>query len=180
MDWPNILIGAIAGGGVGFLLVYLVDWLWRPRVKEYKFIKEGWNFGTLYKLNFTLKGRSQPGLCALTIQWSSNKGVFAKWDETPNPLEADDPNIFRAELVPSTYYLPLFLKRPYSIPILNKADGSYEVFSGWWFGRNNGYGPNPRLSMSDNLTLTLTGGNFTWSKIVSVDTIVRQGENHRG
>ena len=167
---------------VGFTLVHFVDWLWRPRVKEYTFVEEKANFGTIYKLSFTLKGRSQPGLCALTIEWGTDKertSVFAKWDETPNPLEGDKLEGFRPELVPSTFYQPLFLGRPYSVPVLIKAKDSYDVFSGWWFGKDCGYGPNPWVGRCDNLSLTLVGGKFSWTKSVTVDKIIELAEAKR-
>lgn len=77
IDWPNVGasvgLGAIAGGIVGFALVHVVDWLWRPRMRDVQYVKETVNFGVLYKLCFTLKGRSQPGLCALAIGWAGKQ-----------------------------------------------------------------------------------------------------------
>jgi len=176
IDWQNVLAGAAAGGMVGFALVHLVAWLWRPRVRKVRFVLENSNFGTLYKLCFTLRGRSQAGLCALAIEWGQAdlRTVFAKWDETPNPLENDDLTAFRPELVPNTFYQPLFLGRPYRVPVLIQSNSAFEIFSGWWFGKDQGYGPDPIVSKSHLIRLTLTGGNFSWSKSLPVPEIVNQ------
>ncbi len=178
-DWVAILSGALLGGFVGLGLVYLIDWLSRPKVGRFELVRdETFNLGTLYKLQFTLKGRAQPGTCALSIGWKGHS-VFAKWDETPNPLENDDPTRFRPELVPSTYYQPLFLNKIYRVPVIIKSNikrnqrDEYQVFSAWWFGWARGYGSDPSLQITDQITLTLSGGTFTWSKTFPISDIVK-------
>ncbi len=162
-ELPLDLVRTLAGGVVGLGLVYLVNWLWRPRVKFLGFTKSRANFGTLYKLRFKLKGRSAPGFCGLQIEWSGGN-ILAKWDETPNPVRGDDPRQFEAALVPATFYQPLFLGREYAVPIVIEHDGRQEIFSGWWFGREMGYGPDPRLPDSDRVRLTILGGGLRWSR----------------
>ena len=150
-------------------LVYLVAWRWRPRVKQYVFKKSDFNLGPLYKLHFTLRGRANPGLCCLRIEWSG-RSVFAKWDETPNPLERDDPSRFVPELVPSTYYLPLLVKHPYAVPIVIEHNGQREVFSGWWFGRGR-FDPDPAIPVGAKIRLTLTGGDLHWTEEFSLEEV---------
>ena len=160
-DFPLDLASTIAGGLVGLLLVYLVEWLWRPSVKYLGLEAVKGNPGTFYKLRFRLAGRKDPDLCCLQVEWCGNK-VFAKWDETPNPLKSDQLNEFAPERVPETYYQPLFLRQEYSVPILIKVNNqnNKEVFSGWWFGKGKGYGPDPTIEDSAKISLTLLGSNF--------------------
>ncbi len=176
-DFPLDLASTIAGGLVGLFLVYLVDWLWRPKVTELGFRKEKVNFGTLYKVGFRLKGRKEPGLCSLEIEWCGNR-VFAKWDETPNPLKDDEIDKFVPERVPQTFYQPIFSKREYYVPILIEPDntGNKEVFSGWWFGKKKGYGPDPAIKDNAKVSLTLTGSNLCWKKEFNVSEIANRGD----
>ncbi len=165
MDWIEIrpldLVSTVAGGLAGLGLVYLVEWLWRPRVKVLGFRKTPSNIGLLYKFRFKLKGRRSPGFCCLRIEWCG-RSVLGKWDETPNPVDRDDPNQFRPELVPSTFFVPLLLKQEYSVPIVIEHDGKREIFSGWWFGRPR-WGPDPAVGDGARIRLTLAGGDFQWS-----------------
>ncbi|MEW5805173.1 MAG: hypothetical protein AB1721_00355 [Patescibacteria group bacterium] len=173
---PVDILGALAGGAVGLILVLIWDWISRPKVKFLGFISEQVNFGTLYKLRFKITGRQNPGICQLEIRWNGNS-VKAKWDETPNPLENDQMNQFRAELVPATFYQPLFLQQEYKVPIVHRENNygqQLSVFSGWWFGRNNGYDPNPSVDRDTELTLILSGNNFQWSKKVKVSEITNE------
>lgn len=176
VDLAGILASALAGGVVGFFLVYIVNWLWRPKVRTLGWARVPVNFGTLYKLRFTVKGRLSPGLCALEIEWNG-RTVFAKWDETPNPLEQDDPSRFRPELVPGTYYQPLFTDREYIVPIVIERDDICQVFSSWWFGWGNGYGSDPTVNRRTDIRLTLAGGDLRWSATFRVDDIIRSAIN---
>jgi len=169
LDLVNTLASALAGGLVGLGLVHFVAWKWRPRVTELGFNKSSFNLGQLYKLHFKLSGRAYPGLCCLRIEWSG-RSVLAKWDETTNPVERDDPTRFVPELVPSTYYLPLLLKLEYAVPIVIEHEGKREVFSGWWFGRKR-FDPDPSIPDGSKIRLTLTGGDLHWSKEFSLSEI---------
>lgn len=106
LNFPLDLANILAGGVVGFLLVFLVDWVKKPRVKLRKFESVAVNGGTLHKMRFSVGGSETPGLSCLNIEWCC-KNVFAKWDETPVPMDSNE-NKFRPELVPATYYQPLF------------------------------------------------------------------------
>ena len=108
-ELPIDILAALMGGLVGLALVRGWDWYTQPKVKFLCFVREDVNFGTLHKLKFKIVGKQNPGICQLEIQWDGNS-VKAKWDETPNPLENDRPTQFRAELVPTTFYQPLFLQ----------------------------------------------------------------------
>lgn len=165
-------LGAILGVG----LTLFVEWLNRPRVKWRGFERVETNFGVLYKAVFELGGRRDPGLSCLTIEWAGRQ-VFAKWDEAPNPLEADRLDAFRPELVPATFYQPLFTGKRYSVPILVQRDGRPEVFSGWWFGHDRGYGPDPATAdpARTQVRLALTGARLTWSKSFIAGAIVGRG-----
>lgn len=174
-DWvtfnlPLDLASTVAGGIVGFVLVFVVDWIKRPRIQFLGFSSAQANFGKLYKFRFRLKGLSPPGLSRLTISWS-DKTVFAKWDETPNPLERDDWSRFRPELVPATYDQPLFCGSEYAVPVIIERDGSHEIFSGWWFGKDSGYGPDPGVNKQDHIKLTLSGAGLSWAKEFTVDRV---------
>jgi hypothetical protein len=61
-SFPLDAMSVIAGGVVGFCLVFLVDYIKRPRVQDLGFSTADVNFGKLYKLRFKLKGISSPGL----------------------------------------------------------------------------------------------------------------------
>ncbi|MEW8332898.1 MAG: hypothetical protein AB2558_20465 [Candidatus Thiodiazotropha sp.] len=171
-SFPLDALSVIAGGIVGFFLVFLVDFIKKPRVKDLGFSVEKVNFGTLYKVRFKLKGKSTPGLTRMTISWCCNK-VFAKWDEAPNPIDEDDMKKFNPVLVPSTYDQPIFCGNEYNVPIVINDNSKYEIFSGWWFGKNKGYGPDPSLNSSTKITLTLTGGSgLLWSKEFTISELL--------
>ena len=163
LDWPLDLVSTLAGGIVGFLLVFIIHFIKKPRMKVLGFEQVSVNFGTLYKLRFKIKGLSSPGICRLRVSWS-DKSVYAKWDESPNPLEDDDLSKFKPELVPGTFDQPLFRGIKYSVPIVIENNANREVFSGWWFGKKIGYGPNPRLEKGFNLKLTLYGAGLSWTR----------------
>jgi hypothetical protein len=180
LDVPNIIAGALAGGLVGFALgivgTYFVDWLRRGRVKFLGFKRYETSFGILFGFRFKVIGSLDPGLCCLQIKWPSGR-VFGKWDETPNPLQSDDLTQFRPEPVPATFYQPLFIDTEYSIPVIvADLNGNCDIFSGWWFGRDRGYGPNPRLPspQSEQIRLTLLGGGgLSYSKEFRVSDILK-------
>jgi hypothetical protein len=171
LNFPLDLASILAGGIVGFFLVFIVDWVKKPRVKLLGFVPVVFNGGTLHKMRFKVKGLESPGLSCLNIGWCC-KNVFAKWDETPNPLEAGNANTFRPELVPATYYQPLFCSREYTVPIVFENNGKYEIFSGWWFGKNSGYGPDPAIGSTVQICLTLNGARLSLSKSFSVNQII--------
>jgi hypothetical protein len=106
----------------------------------------------------------------MTINWCG-KQVFAKWDETPNPLDEDDIQKFNAGLVPSTYDQPIFYGIKYSIPILINVNSKFEIFSGWWFSKSKGYGPDPSLDSSTKIRITLTGSGLLWSKEFTINDL---------
>jgi len=170
---PIDLGSAIVGGIIGLLLVLAWEWLTKPRIFwfNYSFIKEKVNFGTLYKLKFKVWGLRSPGFCEFQIHWGRNM-VRGKWDESPNPLHKDDLNQFEPALVPQSFFLPLMLKQYYTVPILHEDDKSLTVFSGWWFGRKMGYGPNPRINKKAQLTLIIKGNNLEWRKKIKVEDII--------
>jgi hypothetical protein len=176
IDVIDLLIGFILGIIASVIATYWVTWLWRPKVKDGGFKKEDFNLGgKLFKLQFTLKGRSAPGTCCLEIRWQKNKvlnKVFAKWDETPNPSTDDTPNGFQPSMVPATYYQPLIPGRGYAVPILIEQDGGYEIYSGWWWGKNKGYGPDPKVTKGTVITITLTGNSLNWSRVLTVGDIL--------
>ena len=170
---PIDLASALIGGIIGLILIEVWDWIRRPKVKALGVVQVNINFGILYKLKFKIMGKQHPGICELKIEWD-NKSVNAKWDEAPNPLQNDDMNNFRSELVPATFYQPLFLNKEYTIPIIHRdKNENLSIFSGWWFGRNAGYGPNPDITEGNKITLILSGNNLEWKKSFKVKDIVR-------
>lgn len=186
--FPIDLLAALAGGLTGLALVEIWDRIRKPKL-EYKFFK--WkkvNFGYLLKIHFKLVGKQHPGICQLEIKWN-DKSVFAKWDETANPIKEDNlekdtegdwvPEKFIPEAVPSTYYQPLFLKKEYSVPLLyskQKDSQEFEIFSGWWFGRKEGYGPNIKVNKDTQMTLILSGSNFEWKETIKIDDILKMAK----
>ncbi len=170
---PVEILSGIFGGFIGLLLVEIWDLIKRPKVQFSGFKSTKVNFGTLHKLNFRIHGKQHPGICQLEIQWNS-KSVKAKWDETPNPLENDDLNKFKPELVPATFYQPLFLEKDYFVPIIHEDDEKQlSIFSGWWFGRKFGYGPDPKIDKKQKIVLTLSGNNFEWKKEFFIEDILK-------
>jgi len=161
--WPLDLVSTIGGGVVGLFLVYLVDWIRKARIKYIGFKKAHATFGTLYKLHFIVKGRRSPGICRMQIRWDG-KSVFAKWDENPNPLDRDVLGAFRAELVPSTFDQTLFNGEEYFVPVVIENGATRKVFSGWWFGHQLGYGPDPTLREGFSIDIVLIGTDIKWSR----------------
>jgi len=194
--FPIDLLSAIAGGIVGLILVEIWDKIKKPKVK-YKFFRwEKVNFGYLLKIHFMLIGKQHPGICQLEIKWD-NKSVLAKWDESPAPLEVVEENGKQVDIVqdedgdwvakkflphsvPATYYQPLFLNKEYAVPILYKKENGatkFEIFSGWWFGRKEGYGPDARVTEDTKLTLILSGNNFEWREAISIKDILKMAKS---
>lgn len=165
---PIDLLGVLLGGVVGLLLVELWEYIKKPKIQFLGFLSSKFNSGgELIKIKFRIKGKSSPGVCQIELKWNK-KNVKAKWDESPNPLENDDFEKFKPELVPSTYYQQLFLNKEYMVPVLHKKDSSeLSVFSGWWYGQPN-YGPNPSIKFNDNLVISISGNNLEWCKSFSV------------
>jgi hypothetical protein len=164
VDAPGLVLGALSGLGVS----YLVAWLWRPRVRHTGFCVSDYQGGVLYKLVFEVKGRTPPGTCAVEIRWPGNtRGIrdwertFAKWDETAIPLSNGE---FRQELVPSTYFQPLIPNREYAVPVLYRSsDGNLVVFSGWWYGFPT-HKPYSAVEPTWRLLMTLSGTNLrSWT-----------------
>ena len=170
LDWSNLLIGAMLGALLGYILVRTLDYVRKVRIEYKGFINQKVNFGKLYKLKFKLNGDFDPGVCCCEINVNGYKS-FAKWDEAPNPLRGDNPNEFVPERVPATYYQKLFLRREYCIPILIENDGVIEVFNGWWFGKKYRYYSLPSLADKDTITVVISGNNFNWQKKVLVQDI---------
>ena len=143
-----------------------------------------------------LIGKQHPGICQLEIKWN-NKSVLAKWDETPAPLEVVEENGEREDIikdkdgdwiakkflphsVPVTYYQPLFLKKEYAVPIIykkEKASKEFEIFSGWWFGRKEGYEPDVKVTKDTQLTLILSGNNFEWRETIKIEDILKMAKS---
>jgi len=135
LDWPNATLGGLMGLG----LVCLIDFLRKPKIKFNGFQKIKVNFGTLYKIKVKIFGHINPGLSAASIKWKDGS-VYAKWDETPNPLKNDQLSNFTPEMVPQTFYQNTFCGKSYLLPILHEDENKkITVFSGWWFGRDKGY-----------------------------------------
>jgi hypothetical protein len=134
VDVPGLLLGALSGIGVSYLLA----WLWRPRVRHLGYCRTAYEGGQLYKIVFEITGRTPPGTCVVELEWPGNERgrqwerTFAKWDETAIPVSN---GVFRPELVPATYFQPLIPRREYAVPVLYKSPrGERVVFSGWWYG----------------------------------------------
>jgi hypothetical protein len=181
--WISFILGLL----VGFLSTLLFESVRKPKVKFLGFLRED----NLYKLRFKIAGSGlfeflgvskeftlAPGQACLEIRWHDGykpREVFAKWDQAPNPQEEDRlrrPK-FKPYLVPFTYYLPLFVDREYEIPIMFKGKNDrYEVFSGWWFGKNTGYGGDYTVKPDTEVTLSLIASNAFWTRSFKLKEII--------
>lgn len=179
LDWINV----ISSGLVGLMLVIFYEgFLRKPSVKFLGVEKVETNFGELYKIKLRISSRRffvkvrHPGQASLKISWRGNT-VFAKWDESPNPLKADRLVNFIPEAVPSTYYNNLFAGNTYLVPVMHKDKAGLSIFSGWWFGRDLGYGPDPTLRNNNaDIKLELISANAEWYKTLTVKDLVRDTE----
>ena len=80
--FPLDLLSTLAGGVVGFVLVFIVDWVKRPRVKLLGFAVST-NFGTLYKLRFRLRGCTEPPSSgAVSLSLPSGTKLQIPWRAT--------------------------------------------------------------------------------------------------
>lgn len=156
LDWSN----AILGGFLGWLLVWVVDYYKKPKIRFGKFRKVKVNFGVLYKIEVKISGHINPGLSAINIS-ADNKNIYAKWDECSNPLESDDLSKFVPEMVPQTFYQNTFSGVKYLVPIIHEdTEQKHTAFSGWWFGRNFGYSESvPSLFNSSEIRLEFLSQN---------------------
>ncbi len=170
-DVPNAILGGIIGLG----LVMLVDYFRKPKVAFKGFISEQTSFGLLYKAVIEIKGSTNPGLTQVSITYGE-KEVNAKWDEKPNPLEKDNLDFFKPELVPDTQYFNTFSNKIYKIPIIHKdSEGNVSIFCGWWFGRKRGYGPSLDIDKSTKIKLGFISQNVSAnSKLYSAEEIEKE------
>lgn len=186
--WGDVSVGFFAGVGASVVAGFILWWLFRPRVSLRGLCavayEHGSRTGALHKIVFELRGRSSPGWCCLEISWPADpeirgperlrERVFAKWDETAIPCENHDPAAFRPERVPATYFQPLLLRREYAVPIIFSSQGNYDVFSGWWYGKEVGHKTYVEVTPETELRLTLSGaGVARWVKTLTVRELVR-------
>lgn len=176
---------AIWGGVIAFMLVFIVEWLRKPKVKFLGFEYSLFNIPNgLYKIKIRICPKIsvlkwftyQPGITSLEICYR-DKIQFAKWDETPNPLIGDDPRQFEASMVPQTFYQILFLDRLYTVPIIHKdKEGKLTIFCGWWFGRDFGYGTaeDYNINKDEKICLILRGNNVFWKKQIKISDILEK------
>jgi hypothetical protein len=178
--------------------------IWRPGV-ESKY-RHSFDEGDLLKFWFSLKGRSSPSFSSLELVYTPPAlaeprvaiSVFAKWDETANPLTeqraatGEVERIFFADRVPATYFIPLRNGRVYTVPVVwgrpaarnsvtsnipmrdaiaNKSE--LLLFSGWWFDPQR---PRPffvpSISQDGHLKLILNGEGLYWEQEFLVRDLV--------
>lgn len=160
------VVNNLVGGVVGFLLVKIFDFFYRPRIVFGKFIKLKGLFGgkgDMFKLLINIKGTNHPGLSQLKIIINEGALVcYAKWDEKPNPLIHDNIDAFVPESVPDTQYLNTYSGQNYSVPILFKdTSGKLAVFNGWWFGINKGYAQDQVINEDSNIQFEFISQNVS-------------------
>jgi hypothetical protein len=171
--------GAILAVVTGLVASALWAWLRKPRVRFLGYTSVNFGSGTLHKVVFQINGGS-PGSSCLHIRWPSHRGrafeeQFAKWDEAANPVDAHSGR-FLQWLVPSGYYQPLLPHRLYKVPIVFEGpNGEFEVFSGFWFGRDEGYLKYRALERETVLTLLLAGTGLLWEKATTPEEL-KHGE----
>jgi hypothetical protein len=190
MDNPLVL--ALTVGLVVSLVANVITiWILPPRLR---IEPGGWverrhkdHDGVLYKFRFKLGvrfrirryfGTVAPGDCAIRIEWkpkgSAPRQALAKWDETPNPFRDGK---FAPDMVPSSYYQPLFLDREYSVPILMREkdepnEDKWTIFSAQWFGATVAFS-NPRVYPTDPVTLRIMGSGLVTDIKVDWDAVRR-------
>jgi hypothetical protein len=142
----------------------------KPSVEFRGFTQVRANFGTLHKMQFRITG-GDPGKCQCEIRIGDDT-FYAKWDETPNPVEGDVLSGFRPEMVPATRQQRLYPDSDYMIPILISDGGSICIFDGWWFGRHRGYGKHDLLNEDTVVSIALKGTGLNWTREFCVRDIV--------
>ena len=150
----ELIGGGLLGGVIGVAIAELVRLYQRPRVKflelESTQPKRGLAGGEQYlrRIKFEVKGSSSGTATSIELRWGPDprQGTYAKWDETPEPAETNPVTGAwenRPNIVPATFFLPLYAKEEYTVPILIDWDASGEaqpglprvldVFCGWWY-----------------------------------------------
>lgn len=99
--------------------------------------------------------------------------TYAKWDETPEPGEENPGTRLweaRPNLVPSTFFLPLYANEQYTVPVLIDWDTSrgaqpgaprvLDIFCGWWYIESK---PEPyRLRVAPDDTIKVKVQGMPW------------------
>ena len=74
--------------------------------------------------------------------------------------------------MPATYDQPPFFNHEYALPLVIEKETKWEVFSGWWFGKDKGYGPDPSIDSGAEIRVTLSGAGLSWSRVITLAEIV--------
>lgn len=181
ITFPSEIDGVAAGVGIvtAISVVWLVDWIKTPTIRHL-----GWrHVGDFYYFDFEIVGKvlpwwcGDPGTASVVLSWRSYS-TFAKWDELPEPWNYEKGK-FVPNLVPSTFYLPVTVQKPYSLPLIRLVEGETWVFSGWSYGWPR-YGPDPVVGPNDPICVEVRGGSsLRWRRHVTVSRITNAGPGDR-
>jgi hypothetical protein len=166
--------GALLGGVMGVVIAELVRLYQRPRIKflGIESTKPEWGLAGgeqyLRRIRFEVRGSSAGTATSIQLRWGPDvrQATFAKWDETPEPSEQNPISKeweHRPNLVPSTFFLPLFAKEQYTVPVLidyaSSSNGArvLDVFCGWWYIENRPEMYRLRVSETDTIKVMVQG-----------------------
>jgi len=168
MKLCGVPIELVAGGTVGVVFAELVRWLLRPRAQfirlESKPDVQGLTGGiqSLHRMRFKVRGAASGEAAAILSKWgpSIDQATYAKWDESPEPFAWDSGSqVLELNLVPQTFYLPLFASRTCPLPILvNWKTGDVtglDIFCGWWYLRWREERNPLRVTLDDTISIQI-------------------------
>lgn len=208
------LVGSLVGAFLGYWTNYIYQKRSAATVSEFGFIwrpgepnsVQSFDVGDFVKLWFSLEGRTSPGDCSIELVYTPSSAqagddevtVFAKWDEAPDPTDTSyHPSgaverTFYGDRVPATYFLPLRLRRLYTVPVLWATPAAYMavdddreqsdiikdkdeilLFSAWWFDprRPRPY-PVREVLRDGKLKVILTGDDLTWEREFLIEDLI--------
>jgi hypothetical protein len=180
LDLPNLIVGGLLGGFVGYGANRLQQVVERPRVKRYGFLKRTPQYkdGDMYKVWFILGGRRGPGSSSMEITYRE-PGVapvssFAKFDEAAIPYAPD--GTYWPHMVPLTYQQVLHIGRVYTVPLVHSSDAGLYMFNGWWYGREAEHYTESvfEIGAVGAIDIELTGESLRWCKTIRVADLMKK------
>ena len=178
LDIPNLIVGGVLGGAIGYGANRIQQIAERPRVGQFGFLKRipEYENGDLYKVWFRLKGRRGPGSSSMEITYyepgQAPVSSFAKFDEAPIPFGPDGK--YWPHMVPLTYQQVLHIGRIYTVPLIHSSKDGIYLFNGWWYGRGEQHYTESVFKISDvgSLEIDLSGEGLRWHKKIAVAELI--------
>jgi hypothetical protein len=168
----DLFVGGLVGAVMAVLVAEGVRRYQLPRVKflgvESTKPERGLAGGEQYlrRIRFKAKGSTVGTATSIRLRWgpAPAQATIAKWDETPEPVETNPvtgagenpPN-----LVPATFYLPLYAGEEYTVPVLIDWQAPdrrvTDVFCGWWYIERQPDRYRLRVDPDDSLEIKVQG-----------------------